>query len=458
MTTYTKHLPVLPLLIILACVFLAVDGYAATYYVSWTDGSDSYTDAQAQNPTTPWKSLDKVTSGPSGGFKPDDSILFKRGDTWDLSDASNSRAEGGITRLGIKIGASGTSGHPIIFSNYGSGVLPTFSCGNNASPTTCTVIYGAVRNHITIDGLNFINNLGSDNAFDNAVCIAGANGAYAGSNSWEIKNCIVTHMHNGFNLQGNGHKIHHNIINTIKHSGIYSYNSSASDGAFNEVYSNDVSNCSYNGIDIVGASNSNWDIHSNYCHENNNAIELSGTSYSNIWNNVCYNNHVIAGPYTNSGGCFILVAGASHNMVYGNTAFSNDYGYVLQTSDSILGNEFKNNISVESTVAEFYIFSDVQRKGNTFSNNLAYTSGGTRLRFTQSGTTCGGSMGMCTTTWWTANVDANPVYSDPQFVSVSSPPSGLSLQPLSPAVGVGLNLGAAYATDIVGNARPLDSS
>lgn len=38
------------------------DSSGGTYYVSSTSGSDSYTPAQAQNSTTPWQSLTKIST------------------------------------------------------------------------------------------------------------------------------------------------------------------------------------------------------------------------------------------------------------------------------------------------------------------------------------------------------------------------------------------------------------
>ena len=78
---------------------------ASTYYISSSSGSDNNTPTQAQNPATPWKTLDKV--GLSWSLiNPGDSILFKRGDTF----------------IGtLKVTKSGTPGHPITIGAYGGG-------------------------------------------------------------------------------------------------------------------------------------------------------------------------------------------------------------------------------------------------------------------------------------------------------------------------------------------------
>ena len=53
--------------------------YSKNFYFSSSTGNDSYTVTQAQNPGTPWKTIDKLNSSMSL-INPGDSILFKRGD------------------------------------------------------------------------------------------------------------------------------------------------------------------------------------------------------------------------------------------------------------------------------------------------------------------------------------------------------------------------------------------
>jgi hypothetical protein len=62
-------------------------------------GNDNRTPKQAQNPSTPWKTLNKLNSY-SGNLEPGDHILFKRGETFFGS---------------ITINKSGTSDSPIVF-------------------------------------------------------------------------------------------------------------------------------------------------------------------------------------------------------------------------------------------------------------------------------------------------------------------------------------------------------
>ena len=93
----------------LAIVFFSyTHSYAATYYISSSTGNDTYTDIQAHNPSTPWKSLNKLNTY----FKQlvaGDSVLFKRGEVF----------YGEIT-----VTKSGAVFAPIYFGAYGDGNSP----------------------------------------------------------------------------------------------------------------------------------------------------------------------------------------------------------------------------------------------------------------------------------------------------------------------------------------------
>src|SRR4030095_11250184 len=99
------------LLLLIGFVFFTTSDASVTYYVSSSSGSDANPGTQA----SPWKTLAKVSSA-SPLFKPGDSILLKRGDTWYEQFNITSQA-----------GASGT---PITYGAYGSGALPTVDAQN----------------------------------------------------------------------------------------------------------------------------------------------------------------------------------------------------------------------------------------------------------------------------------------------------------------------------------------
>ena len=85
--------------------------FAANYYVSQERGDDSRSMAEAQNPATPWKSIDKVNSV-FNYLKPGDAILFNKGETFFGT---------------LHISASGTSNAPIKIGAYGSGAKPVIT-------------------------------------------------------------------------------------------------------------------------------------------------------------------------------------------------------------------------------------------------------------------------------------------------------------------------------------------
>src|SRR3954447_17505686 len=92
-------------------LLLGITANATNYYFSTSNGDDSRSSSQAQNSSTPWKSIDKLNSF----FKylqPGDKVLFKSGDTFYGSIVTNK---------------SGTSADPITLSSYGSGPKPVIS-------------------------------------------------------------------------------------------------------------------------------------------------------------------------------------------------------------------------------------------------------------------------------------------------------------------------------------------
>jgi parallel beta-helix repeat protein len=99
--------------ILLSCVLLGCYNlsFATTYYFSSSIGNDDYTSLQARNPSTPWKTLNKLNSF-FININSGDSILFKRGETFYGSLTANK---------------SGAVFSPIYFGAYGQGTNPEIS-------------------------------------------------------------------------------------------------------------------------------------------------------------------------------------------------------------------------------------------------------------------------------------------------------------------------------------------
>ncbi len=87
------------------------NGKPVTYYFSNNSGNDLRSSDQAQNPSTPWKTLNKLNSiFPS--LHPGDAVLLKRGETF----------YGSIT-----VSQSGTAKSPITIGSYGTGSKPVIT-------------------------------------------------------------------------------------------------------------------------------------------------------------------------------------------------------------------------------------------------------------------------------------------------------------------------------------------
>ncbi|MEJ7829836.1 MAG: hypothetical protein WKF91_16625, partial [Segetibacter sp.] len=97
------------LLLLAVAVFIFNSGTANNYFFSTSTGDDSRSAVQAQNPATPWKTLNKLNA--LGNLNPGDFVSFKRGDTF----------------YGSIPGYSGSIGSVITYNAYGSGVNPVIS-------------------------------------------------------------------------------------------------------------------------------------------------------------------------------------------------------------------------------------------------------------------------------------------------------------------------------------------
>jgi parallel beta-helix repeat protein len=98
-------------LVIVAFFCSPTSAKATNYYFSTSSGDDSRSAAQAQNPTTPWKTVKKLNSI-FNSLAPGDSVLFRRGE---------------IFYGAIITSKSGTAVSPIVISAYGKGDKPVIT-------------------------------------------------------------------------------------------------------------------------------------------------------------------------------------------------------------------------------------------------------------------------------------------------------------------------------------------
>lgn len=101
---------------------------ANTYYFSSVSGDDSRSSIQAQNSSTPWKSINKLNAIFTS-LQPGDQVLLKRGETF----------IGTITMT-----KSGSGSMPIIISAYGSGSKPVITSLVTLSSWTANSGYAGV--------------------------------------------------------------------------------------------------------------------------------------------------------------------------------------------------------------------------------------------------------------------------------------------------------------------------
>src|SRR5688572_11316016 len=130
-------------------VWCVISANAKTYYFSAVSGDDSRTSTQAQNSSTPWKTLSKLNSFFSS-LQPGDFVLFKRGETF----------YGSIT-----VNKSGTLSAPITISDYGTGNRPII--------TSLVTLLGWTAN----SSYSGVYDSDANSAFDAKVSIVLLNGA-----------------------------------------------------------------------------------------------------------------------------------------------------------------------------------------------------------------------------------------------------------------------------------------
>jgi len=141
--------------------------FGRKFYFSSSTGNDSYTIPQAQNPATPWQTLQKLqrlVTNNTVCFAPGDTICFKRGDVF-----ANGFVNGFSTMQWAYIAGdafftapSGTPSQPIVITNYGDVNLPlpnwlypsaTYPVSTWRSREGRGIVYFAGVHDIIIDGI-----------------------------------------------------------------------------------------------------------------------------------------------------------------------------------------------------------------------------------------------------------------------------------------------------------------
>ena len=323
---------------------------ANTHYISSTSGSDTNPGTQAQ----PWKTIKEVNSVVSS-FKPGDSVLFKRGDTWLL----NSGGEAGslvVTASGIAFGAYGSGNDPV-FDGSAMTDSGTMSLGE--------IVIGSVSNVV-------VQNLELKNAIKQQISIGAKS---ATSNHITVQNCIIhDNRTTDFTLVYVENDVAVGTVNNITIANNLIYNSAwnairITGGVTTvSIYGNTIHDFAHDGIDTLPSSNNNNGgvIYGNTIYNigttaGGEGMYLPAVSNFEIYNN-SVNNATLVGP---SDG--IKVAAKSgfaedhinvHNNVVWNISVSNSNTYALwfdtcntcQASNNTVYGNYQNSLEFRQYV------------------------------------------------------------------------------------------------------------
>jgi uncharacterized repeat protein (TIGR02059 family) len=179
---------------------------------------------------------------------PGDTVLMKRGDTWIISSVSSPF---------ITVQQNGREQNYIVTSSYGSSVnKPLIQIsGNFPYP----VIQGIGKSFIVFDDIEIKHHSSERNtSYTQYGIVFGVDGSGNISHDWIIANCEI-------------HQIPHTgIAGTTNSYNITIGNNSAITCATTNAYSNQIYNCGYAGIGLVGRNpvtkKSNWVVSYNYIH------------------------------------------------------------------------------------------------------------------------------------------------------------------------------------------------
>ena len=301
---------------------------AVVYYIDATGGSDSN---NGLSPSSPWKTINKINK--TSFFLPGDSILLKRGESWNET-------------LTVLVG--GTAGASITLSSYGAGAKPIINGGAAAAIQA----RAANRGYWTIDGLD----LRSSGAFDNGASWAiyhnwwASNGVELPIPGWIVQNCS---FNAGVMLFGPNTIVRNNVFDGTGNTsaairGAIMIRGEVSSGAVVEL--NTISNFANRGVWIMNAAHDPI-VRYNLIHD----IKLgnsdgwgSGIDFDGYGSPVkrpnCYGNTV----YNCAGPGIWLENALDHPRVYGNLVHDCETGIALMNyatnRNLAMNGEVLNNI------------------------------------------------------------------------------------------------------------------
>jgi hypothetical protein len=467
---------------VLTFFLLSTYAFAATYYVDATNGNDTN---DGLSTSAPWETIAKVNAS---NFNPGDQILFKRGQIW---------------REQFTMPSSGSEGNPITFGAYGNGNKPVISgadiiSGWSADPYYANIWSATVTskpNIVWLDGTvgtnvtskAAVNGPGKWYAAGNTLFLYStvdpstvytSPGVEAGARDYAIynstKNYVTIQNLTAKNANVQVVRLRNctnnildtmNIYNAPQHTVLVDIGGGTHNIQNCEIYNAGIGNTTMGvgcGILTVGTT-TGIIVQNNYIHDIGGTMGDHGV-YASSGANIVRYNHM-----KNILGYLISVTKAAHNtqvyyniaencrglcniglhsdgvpegiLIENNTVVNSESRGVLYWGDGVhTGTVVKNNIFFNSGVPTFAAI-DVKDSGVGFTSdyNCFYTDSAHFASWL-------GSYSDSLTAWQTASgQDAHSVNSNPLFVSTPSP--DFHLQPTSPCINAGVNVGLTQDYD-----------
>ena len=408
---------------------------AATYYVNSSAGNDSYTTTQAQNPSTPWLTLDHAVP------------LLSPGNTLQCS--------GTFTGLNLTVSVSGTAQSPITIQGgniVGHGGLGCDSCGN----------FTVNGNYLIFDGQDITGNGAT-------LASGGCTMYYVNGNNCIFRNIVLHDMQATVTSSGDtmiqivdagNNNVYTNITFRNLYDGDlfrwYGNNTLATHCVFTNCLNNNYS-ASGNHADLIQT----WYAWSGGQTESSNILEDS------IIVN-CNTSGGMLGDWDATGST--TYPSQMHDWVYRNNIFWNNASQAIQLA--IPNFHFYNNVMYNWNVGFYFFNGDYgntgQNNGDVFFNNVFVqdamgfpygNSGvtGMSINYSSFDSTTAGNLGK--TTAFLGSKNYTNTVAACAFVNAAA--GDFHLTANSVLIGKGTNLyndPFASRTDMDGNARPTSAA
>jgi hypothetical protein len=384
------------------------------YYVDSVNGSDTNS---GTTPSNPWKTLSPVNAKK---FSPGSVISFKRGSSWTGS---------------LVINESGAPGNPITFTAYDTGDRPILRNPGDSNNLTRAVIINA--NWVIVEGL-----LVRD-TYDAGIKIL------AGAEHNIVRDNEITNTGLGIQINGQYSLFTHNYVHDL-HMVVNTpggnnddYGAVAvvlSNASYNEISYNRMVNCiapSYDfgtdggAIEWWGNTDGNY-VHHNWAMDDNGFLEVGGGSAKDtiVAYNVSINNGIFALVHLTGS----FASSVTNFRVENNTIVETGNGAYGWVALGFEGVPIQSTLLARNNILYINRFVAISNMSSfTHDHNLYYLSGGTKTGFT---------------------LGQGEKIADPLFVNLAS--QDLHLQPTSPAIDAGVNLG--YTLDFDDHPVPIGAA